>query len=391
MKERKKIGIITLYNNNNNYGGVAQAYALNEYFKKMGYESELINYCQTNKKINYAIKPQKNIKYYTKKIKNKIKKELLKPVFNKYEKKYFNELKARADKLESFRNTMEHSEIYDSTSINKIEKKYDYFVTGSDQCWNPGVIDEAYTFSFLDGKNKNIFSYASSVAVSQVSDEYKKFMSQELKKYSYISVREEKSKELLQECTEKNIEWVVDPTLLLEREEWKHITGKRIIKEKYIFSYMLGEGKEQRHLVEKFAKQKGMKLVTIPFIVNGNKFSFKYEDRCFGDIQELDLSFYDFLSLIANSEYVLTDSFHAVCFSYIFKKEFYVFERNSGLSTSSRVYSLLKLLGINEKRIWNKEIIEDDNIIDYDKASNKIKKNIEASKAYIKKALNKNN
>lgn len=387
MGEKKKIGIITLYNNNNNYGGIAQAYALSTYFKNLGYDSELINYKKGKNNHNLLIKDKKNILYYLKKVINKIRRILRKPIVDIYQKKYEDKLLERTNKLEKFRDEIQHSKEYDFNSINQIENEYDFFVTGSDQCWNPGVIDDAFVYSFLKGKNKKIFSYASSVAVSNVSEKYKEYMKRELKKYSAISVREEKSKNILQECTEKNIEWVVDPTLLLDKSEWKNIAGKRMVEDKYIFSYMLGEGKKQRKLVNKFARTKNLKLVTIPYIVDGNKFIFKMEDKNFGDVQLLDISFNDFLSLIANAEYVLTDSFHAVCFSYIFEKEFYVFERNSGASTSSRIYSLLKLLDINTSRVWFNKIVEDRDRIDYKKSNEKISKSIENSKKYIQNAL----
>lgn len=381
-----KIGIITLFYKNNNYGGVAQAYALNKYFLNLGYDSELICYKKT--KIDKSLRSEnKRLKGLIFRIINKLKKILKIPIEKVLGKKYEKQLKKREEKLELFRNSIPHSAVYTTDNINEIENKYDFFVTGSDQCWNPGVIDNAYTFSFLDKKDKNIFSYASSIAVTQFSDEYKTFIKKELQKYKNISVREKQSKKILSDITKKEVKLVIDPTLLLDRQEWdKMIDKKRIIKEKYIFSYMLGESTKQRKKIKEIAKKNNLKLVTIPYIKGGNKFGFKIEDYKFGDEQMLDISFNDFLNLIKYADYIITDSFHAVCFSYIFKKEFYVFEKKSLMSTNSRIYNLLDLFGVKD-RIISKQINLKKDLLNYETIGNNLLSIIEYSKEYIKESL----
>lgn len=380
-----KIGIITLYYKNNNYGGVAQAYALNKYLTNLGFESELITYKLGGSKLNLADK-NNNFKMIFSRCCNKVKRTLKAPIEKLLEKRYILKLKERENKLEEFRQKIPHSDVYNINNIVEIENKYDIFLTGSDQTWNPGVVDNAFIFSFLKDKNKNIFSYASSVAVTNANARYINFMKEELEKYSFVSVREEQSKKILQQATNKKINWVIDPTLLLERNDWEKITGKRVIKEKYIFCYMLGDNIKQRRIIKKFAKRMGLKLVTIPYIVNGNKFKFKLEDFKFGDEQMIDLSFNDFLSLIKYADYVVTDSFHAVCFSYIFRKEFYVFEKKTLVSTSSRIYSLLNLFGINNRIVNNSIKIQQDKL-NYDKIDENIHNFIKQSKEYINEAL----
>ena len=380
-----KIGIITLYYKNNNYGGVAQAYALNKYLTNLGFESELISYKLGGSKLN-LIDNNYNYKMIFSRCCNKAKKTLKAPIEKLLEKKYIIKLRERENKLEEFRQQIPHSKLYNINNIGNIENRYDIFITGSDQTWNPGVIDNAFVFSFLKNKHKKIFSYASSVAVTNASVRYINFMKDELEKYSFISVREEQSKKILQQTTNKKINWVIDPTLLLERNDWEKITGKRIVKEKYILCYMLGDSIKQREVIKKFAKKMGLKLVTIPYIVNGNKFKFKLEDFKFGNEQMIDISFNDFLSLIKYADYVITDSFHAVCFSYIYKKEFYVFEKKTLVSTSSRIYSLLKLFGTTN-RIVNKSVRIQQNKLEYDKIDKNIHDFIEESKEYINEAL----
>ena len=229
-------------------------------------------------------------------------------------------------------------------------------------------------------------SYASSVAVTDVTGKYKDFMKKELEKYSFISVREKSSKDVIQSLTNKNVEWVMDPTLILDRKNWEELATKRIIKEKYIFSYMIGDNKRQRKQIEKFAKQENLLLVTLPYIKNGNRFEFRIEDYKFGNKQMLDITFEDFLNLIKYSEYVITDSFHAICFSYIFKKEFYAFEKGTLVSTNSRIYTLLELFETTN-RIVKDEIEKDSTLLDYDKIDINMSRKIEDSKKFLKTAL----
>lgn len=385
---KKKIGIITLYYKNNNYGGVAQAYALNKYFLNLGYESELISYDKKKSTLG-LIDKNHNLKDFMKRILEKGRRILKKPIEKMYEEKYKDKLEKRRELLEDFRNSIPHSKVYNLNTISEIEDDYDFFVTGSDQSWNPGIIDEALIFKFLEGKNKNIFSYASSVAVTEVTDRYIEFMRKELNKYKYISVREEQSKDILKKAIDKKIEWVIDPTLLLEKNEWEDMASERLVKEKYIFSYMLGNSRKQRNITKKFAKQKGLKLVTIPYIKDGNKFTFKIEDYKYGDIQMLDITFQDFLSLLKHAEYIVTDSFHAVCFSYIFKKEFYVFEKKTVISTNSRITSLTRMFGISNRIISN-EIPLDAEKINYEEVEKNIRGNLKISKEFINNALQNN-
>ena len=382
----KKVGIITFYHNNNNYGGVAQAFALYRYFTDLGYDTEIITYKKSSSNLNLTTK-NNSIKKVIKRIKRKIEKKIIKePIEKLFKNKYKNELENRSNKLESFRQQIKHTKIYDSHSIIEIKDKYDYFVTGSDQTWNPGSVDDNFVFNFLN-KDSKIFSYAPSVAVSEFSENYKNFMRNSLSKYKLISVREENSKYLFQEMLNRDVSWVVDPTMLVDKKVWNELASERLIREKYVFSYILGESIKQRNKVKKFAKEKGLKLVTIPYIKNGNKFQFKIEDYKFGDYQMLDISFEDFLSLIKYSDYVVTDSFHAVSFSYIFEREFYVINRDSVISMNSRIDSILKILQLPNRHINSGKVPNNNERIDYKKVNEFANEKIDYSRKYIKKAL----
>lgn len=381
----KKIGIITLYHKNNNYGGVAQAYALNKYFLNQGYNSELITY-QKEKSPFHFLNKNKSIKLFFKRVIGKINRTINELKEKKYEKKYIDKLKKREEKLETFRNEIPHSQIYTKENISQIENKYDFFVTGSDQCWNPGVIVGSYVFDFLSDE-KQIFSYASSIAVNHLPEKFSLYMRKHLKKYNYISVREANSAKILEETIGKKVETVIDPTLLLEKNEWEQLASKRIIQEKYAFAYVLGESKKARKRITQIAKEKGLKLVTLPHIKNGVNFKFRIVDYKFGDEQMIDIGFDDFLSLIQNAEIILTDSFHAICFSYIFQKEFIALEKDGLISTSSRLKNLLNMMGLEERLITTENYHKNFSKIDYDKVEKKLEYIIDYSKKFIKKSL----
>lgn len=384
----KKIGIMTIYYNNDNYGGIAQAYALNKYLSDLKYDSEIITYMRNKREVNLTTK-NSNVKYIIQRVKNKIiNKFIYSPIEKIMEKKYTRLLEQRHEKLQDFRNNIKHSVVYDSDSIEEIKDKYDIYITGSDQTWNPGCIDKGFVFDFLDNEKYNVFSYAPSIAVDQFSENYIEYMNKVLKKYKFISVREEKSRDNLKKYIDRDIEWVVDPTMLLEKKEWDSLATNRKIKEKYIISYILGNSKKQRKKVKRFAKEKGLKLVTIPYIKNGSQFKFKLVDYKFGDEQMIDISFGDFLSLIKYSEYVVTDSFHAVSFSYIFEKEFFVINRDSVISTNSRIDSILKILGLPERYITDKKIPLNVEKINYSEINKNARVKIDKSKKYLDIALN---
>lgn len=384
----KKVGIMTIYYNNDNYGGIAQAYALNKYLSDLNYDSEIITYVRNKRESNLTTK-NSTVKYIIKRAKNKIiDKCIYSPIEKIIEKRYIELLEQRHKKLQDFRNNIKHSLIYYSDNIDEIKDKYDVYITGSDQTWNPGCIDKGFVFDFLDNEKYNVFSYAPSIAIDEFSENYIEYMKRVLKKYKFISVREEKSRDNLKKYINRDIEWVVDPTMLLAKKEWDALATERKIKEKYIVSYILGNSKKQRRKVERFAKEKGLKLVTIPYIKNGSQFKFKLVDYKFGDEQMIDISFGDFLSLIKYAEYVITDSFHAVSFSYIFEKEFFVINRDSVISTNSRIDSILKILGLPERFITDKKIPLYTKKIDYAVINKNANIMIDKSKKYLKIALN---
>ena len=118
---------------------------------------------------------------------------------------------------------------------------------------------------------------------------------------------------------------------------------KRLIKEKYVFSFFLGNDDEMKKLAAKYAKQRHLKLAVIPFCLN-KLFRQNKLDIIYGDKRIHNAGPREFLSLVKYSECVFTDSFHAMAFSIIFKKQFFVFDRLGFSGMSDRIRTMTKLI-----------------------------------------------
>lgn len=382
----KKVGIITMYYGSKNYGGVLQAYALQKAISNLGYECEQISFKRTvNKKLSSQLKnrlevsnPFEVMKWATgrsiKLINSKIAKKVL-------EKQFGESMKIKNDKFTKYCERIPHSVVYTSDDIEKSIDVYDTFVCGSDQIWKPGVACKEYLLGFVP-ENKNKVSYAASISKNTLSKEESEFLTSNIERFDSVSVREKQAVKLLNKYTNKQVEWVLDPTLLLSREQWEKECSEKLVNEKYIFCYLLGVDKKQRIMIEKLAKTKDMKIVTIPFS-NG---SYNFVDSSFGDIKFGNAGPNDFLSLIKYASLVITDSFHATVFSNIFETDFYVLERTEEKTMNSRITSLLDVVGLPNRFISNCEDLLEYKSINFSN-KNDLENKIKNSKIYLENSL----
>ena len=128
-------------------------------------------------------------------------------------------------------------------------------------------------------------------------------------------------------------------------------TAKKMIEEKYVFCYFLGENNKERKIAREFAKLHNLRLVTIPHAGG----IIQSIDRNFGDKRLYDASPEHFLSLIKYAEFIFTDSFHAVLFSNIYQKQYFVFNRSSKGEMSSRIVDITKLFHQEDRFCAGKE------------------------------------
>ncbi len=343
MSER--VGIITHYYNSQNYGGNLQAYALVKVIENIGdYQVEQICYDTTPIAEKSKITLKKLIR---------LPKRVLSSIANKKAQKqiavkdgeYANCFKQRAQAFNAFnKNKINHgTTVYNKTNVDNANGEYDYYITGSDQVWNPKAVHPAYLLDFVKGKPK--FSYAASIACDQLTDKEKQMFKTSLKDYSGISVRENKAIELLQPLTEKKVRCDLDPTLLLTKEDWDKVIEQGEPSEKYMFCYFLGDDMRLRALATEYAKKHDLKIVTLPFMQG----HYRDCDKDFGDQKLFDVDPLKFVWLIKHASVVFTDSFHAMVFSNVYKKDYIIFARGKGDLMNSRIYQLIELFGGAEK------------------------------------------
>lgn len=210
-------------------------------------------------------------------------------------------------------------------------KEFDAFIAGSDQVWNPnsGDVDDINFLTFANNAQK--FSYAASLAVDSIPKEKEEEFRQRLSGYKSISLRESNLEEKIRELSKANVCTVLDPTLLISPKEWiKYERRPRWYTEQnYILKYFLGD--EEDELLFKFAEEKKLTVVDIM-----NK---KHESYISGPSE--------FIYLIHNADYIITDSYHGIIFSLLFKKKFALVQRkDSIISMKSRFNTLFQCLGI---------------------------------------------
>ena len=330
----KKTGILTLYYNNMNYGGLLQAFALPFVIQKhIGIPAEQIRYPQQNTDTDLCTsKSKKSLSIYQLGI-------------NFFSALTSNKRSIRKESFLEFMNDIPHSRnIYSHETIQQCNSNYEIFICGGDQIWNGEMIGEdldVYTLQFVNQGQKKI-SYSPSVAISHMSKQVEDCLGKGLLGIDRISVREKRSLDILKRLSDKKIEVVVDPVLLLTKSEWLEQSRPTKINGKYILCYLLGDSITQRKAVEIISKRLKLRIVTFPHILVNNV---RKCDLFFGDIKDYTSGPRQFLDLINNAEFVITDSFHACVFSMIFETPFIVFERNKPSekgNMNSRIYDFLE-------------------------------------------------
>lgn len=346
MKENKiKLGGLTWWRYN--YGSILQAYALQE--KLNSYpeiDYEII--CQYGKKVTSGSNLIDKLKRYG--IIVTAKKIIWKFGFKK--------LRMRNNKIQAFMDNYLRvsKEEFKEDSMDIANDFYDGFVCGSDQIWNPELVgtNSIYWLNFAN-KGKIKIAYAPSIGVNSVTEIQAKEIRDNLKDFKAISSREENGTKLINDVIkEQKCSTVLDPTMLVDRKIWDNICAENLFKEDYIFVYMLRGTKEQRKFIEKFAKKRRLKIVTMPFL---DAERIEPYDFVFGDIKLWDADPAEFISAIRYSKYVFTDSFHSMVFSCLYHKDFFVFPK-IGKAQLNRLTTLQKMLKIENRMIKKNTTVE---------------------------------
>lgn len=324
----EKIGIITTFQNVN-YGSKLQSYAMQKKLKDMGIRGENIIW----------------LKQASNSVFSKILRLLKKPssiakirVRKGYRKRQQNFQKYLEENI--------NVSIYTVDEIQELEDEnkspYSYYICGSDQIWAPNLFNEYLFLSFVADKSKKI-SYAPSIGLpnipAELIEEYRKLING----IGELSIRETDGAVLIKDITGRDATVVLDPTLLLNKDEWLEHAVLTKIKFPYILCYFLGSNVKHRLWVDKLSKRTGYNTVVLPFATR---------DFNWGYSRIFEASPREFLGLIEGAEIVCTDSYHGMLFSINFNKEFYSFLRFKDiekLNQNSRILNFMEKVNIKNR------------------------------------------
>lgn len=359
IKKRKVGGVIIMRPNHNNYGTALQGLATVRVIERLGYPFRIIRY----RKRRTMVELLRTLPGYV--MSGALKQWWVRRKRSGAQKdhaEYARNVAVRTAKCNAFKERVFEPlcDYYTGwKDLSEGSKRYDVVFVGSDQVWSPlSLYAGFYNLLFVDASVPQ-FSYSSSFGKSFIMEHQKKGVARFLNKMDAIGVRETRGAEIVKELTGRTATVVADPTLLLSREEWeKEIEGSDArIEEPYILCYMLGPRKDNRDAVTSLGKRLGLKVVTF-----NHMDWYEPTDESFGDIQNYDCDCLDFVKLLSQAEYVMTDSFHCTVFSIIFHKKFLTFYRlnpTDKKSSHSRIENLLDLMGLQEHAAKRVDEVDD--------------------------------
>lgn len=374
MKRMKKIGIITI-TGEANIGNILQNFALVKVIKYM--QMKALTIFNSFYKFQYA---KWNVKAVAKRIlKRNYMSSWRRFIFYSFSYRHIGIITGLQ---------LSHS------SIDGLH--YCGFVFGADQIWNLSYafIEENKDFFFgtFAPKKKKI-AYAASIGIDYIPPEYEAFFTNAINDFSYISVREQKAADLIQQYTGRKVPVTLDPTMLLTCEEWLKIAKKpKYIKknEKFILVYFLGTMPVYvKQMLDAVCERYHLRQIDLysewaagnPELLENRQFK---EKEYFTDPAE-------FVWLISHCDLMVTDSFHGSVFSILFKKPFRCFERmEKGVENmSSRMQTLFSQFGITNWCIGHeKEDLDHIFETDFSSVDTVLSRERKKSLNYLKEALN---
>lgn len=367
-----KIAILTwLYNGN--YGTLLQAYALQSFLKREGYDVSNINYKPSAiEKAKNLIKCHNSFSLFKEKFDGYLSKKQGQPELLCQRNKAFEQFLSK-----NFNLTKQYSK---PNELTELSGKYDAYICGSDQIWSPMLLNPVYYFNFLS-ENERRYAYACSFGVSEIPSKKMKIIREYLEKFVEISVREKTGVKIVKTLIGKNVPMNVDPTLLLEYEEWNELAVGPRINGRYVFAYFLSSKKSYEEIANRVAQKYNCELVLVPTQKEHYKFN--------GTIIQ-NAGPCEWLGLVKNSCAVVTDSFHGSIFSLIFKKDFYVTKRFDDASVkfqNSRIYTLLETYGCEDCMVSEIQDIDKKHDFNWEALHRRMKINASASREWLNTCL----
>ena len=362
-----KAGLVTFYHIHH-YGALLQAYATQRAAERCGCGCEIIDY-YVNQNNALFRKPT----------------GIGSAMADVHTALHYGPLKSRYERFEAFARDYLHISAHRFESFEELENAelpYDLILSGSDQIWNPKI--------FPDGRFDPVFfgafsprrkiAYAPSFGIPHVPEEMEEELRGYLKDFSHIATRERQGQTIVKEVTGETVPVVLDPTLLLTRDEWGEAAHAPAQTGGYILCYCISKPAALEPYIRQLAEQTGLPVVQLC----GLRQKVHPKATCV-----LDAGPSEFLGLFRGASYVCTNSFHGTVFSVQFQKPFFTAVAPTELAApeSSRTFSLLSRLGLTERIIGKGDTAALTAPVDWAAVDEKLSAAREDSMAYLRAAL----
>lgn len=317
-----------------NYGSALQSWALSQmidkYGKEFGLQSKLIDYCPRVLEDSDCLNPTKKMWDTDEEARRQV--EMMMPAIRENYQKFEDFYTHR------FRRTKQK---YTDNNFNEVVKDevISGFVCGSDTifCINEfkGFVEGYYAnFDCMRGKS---VSYAASFGDPTFSEQDYLTLNQRLQNFKALGIRENVMLPYVKKHVNVRVERTIDPTLLAEPSLYDSLIAEPQLNEKYVLLYSRRYNQKMEHFAERLAREKGLELVEISIrATNAEK----------GHLMRYDAGVEEFLSLVKNAEYVVTNSFHGVIFAVQLRTPFYCFSREQG---DTKITEVLELFGLSNR------------------------------------------
>lgn len=352
MNKMKTFGIVSYnkYANFTNYGSALQSWALNTVINKvgesMGYRAMFVDYCPDILANLDPLNPFKNMWDQDVEARKRI--EFSMPAIRENYEKFM----IFYDK--QFLHTKEK---YTSHNFNTIceRENIDGFVCGSDTifCYKEFGFDDGYFANYDVMRKGYSVTYAASFGDTDFDKIDKKTLKTKLRNFRYLALRESQFLDFAREVTEVEVKQVIDPTLLLTAADYDTIVAPRQIDEPYVLLYSRRFNPIMTAYADRLSKELAVKVVDISLC------SSNLNDH----IMRYDAGVEEFLSLVKHAECIVTNSYHGILFSIIYKRPFYLFSREQCDTKNAQVLQMLDLRECS--MVTGEELLN--NTIDYDK------------------------
>ena len=370
-----KTGLVTFYHIHH-YGALLQAAATQRAVESLGSECEIIDYYVNQD--NALFRKPTGLGSLAADTHTALHYKALETRYQRFEKFSKDHLHISGHRFESLE------------ELRRAELPYDLILSGSDQIWNPkifpdGHFDPVFFGAFSDRRK---IAYAPSFGIPTIPEEMETELRDYLKDFSHVSARETQGREILREITGKEFPVVLDPTLLLNADQWAAMANtprgypgtETNTPLGYILCYCISKPGALEPYIRQLAERTGLPVVQLC----GIRRKVHPKARCI-----LDAGPAEFLALFQNASYVCTNSFHGTVLSVQFQKPFFTAVAPSELAAPerSRTFSILSRLGLTDRIIGKGDTADLEAKIDWAGASAHLEEARKSSMAYLRAAL----